>query len=139
MHAITLRFFFAALVGGAVSQAALDLRTLALSGGGTGGQLAAAGKNFTQYLCNGTDALSWCMNGEYAHCQVSTHAQGACLRSAAGHSLTAVCDAAGAQVRFLQYESSANCTGGATAATQLADVCQQGGGGQYFVKLECQS
>jgi hypothetical protein len=99
--------------------------------------ITGVGQNFTQYLCNGTDSLNWCENGQYDKCKVSTHAQGACLLSAGGHSLKAVCDSLDANVIFSLYETSKDCTGDVITSTELTDLCMQGGGGAYFVKLEC--
>ena len=76
---------------------------------------------------------------DITECIASTHYQGACLHSAGGHSLTAMCQASalGLVVDYKLYESSTNCTGAITPVHQSTDVCQQGGGGAYFVKLEC--
>jgi len=92
-------------------------------------------KNLTQYLCTGADALSWCMN-DLSKCQKSTHLQGSCMKSKGGHSLKASCDTLG-NVNFDIFATSTDCTGADTKIQQLADTCQQGQGGAYFVKLEC--
>jgi hypothetical protein len=77
------------------------------------------------------------MNKKYDQCKVSHHVQGACLSSAGGHSLKAVCTAGDASIAYSIYATSSDCTGPVTNSTQITDLCQQGGGGQYFVKLEC--
>ena len=92
--------------------------------------------NFTQYLCNGTSALGDCMN-DLSKCQASHHPQGACLHSKGGHSLRSHCGDAGAEMHIEIFATSTDCTGLSTNVTQLVDTCQQGGGGAYFVKLEC--
>lgn len=97
----------------------------------------APGDTFTQYLCNGTDALDWCMNSKYENCDVSTHTQGDCLPSKGGHSLRATCTNFDAQVTYEIYAESSDCSGAMQKQFQVVDLCQQGGGGEYFVKLEC--
>ena len=93
---------------------------------------------YCRILCNGTDALSECMNKKYDKCKVSSNVQGQCYHSAGGHSLKAVCISGGTSVAFSIYATTADCTGPVSNVTQITDLCQQGGGGQYFVKLECQ-
>jgi tripeptidyl-peptidase I len=96
----------------------------------------AAAKNFTQYVCKGPDALGNCEN-DLSKCDGTTHEQGACLHTKSGHSLRARCGTEGS-VNFELFETTANCTGAVTKIQQLEDTCQQGGGGAYFVKLECE-
>jgi hypothetical protein len=47
--------------------------------------------------------------------------------SKGGHSLRAVCSSGGAQIDFEVFGGSADCTGASQNATQLTDICQQGG------------
>ena len=40
-------------------------------------------------------------------------------------------------MHFSIYPTSADCSGAPQNITQTVDLCQQGQGGAYFVKLEC--
>jgi hypothetical protein len=74
---------------------------------------------------------------DLSQCAATHHQQGACLHTKSGHSLKASCGGAGT-VNFQLFETTADCTGPITKISQLADTCQEGGGGKYFVKLECE-
>lgn len=95
-----------------------------------------ANATFTQYYCNGTNALGDCMN-DIKKCHASTNEQGACLHTQSGGSLVGHCDTGGYQIIYEIYPDSPSCQGTPQKAVQPTDICQQGGGGEYFVKLEC--
>jgi len=95
------------------------------------------GQNFTQYLCNNSKPLDACTN-DLSKCYASTHIQGTCLQTGHGSSsATAVCGLG--NIKYKIYVGSHNCTGKAVESTQILDVCEEGGGGKFFVKLECQT
>lgn len=102
------------------------------------GAVAAAGGNFTQYVCDGGNALNECETG--TGCSTTTHAQGACLTSGGGkNSLVVTCNKTplGEQVHFEIYDQSTNCTGRTNPFDEAADFCFQSGGGSSFIKYEC--
>lgn len=98
--------------------------------------LSTAAGNVTQYYCTGPNALAYCSQATNK-CKKTEVPQNSCRKSMGGHSLTAQCTGGGAQVVFTIFATTANCTGPNSTITQLTDLCQQGGGGAYFVKLEC--
>ena len=69
-------------------------------------------------------------------CRASVHVQGSCLQTNHGKS-SASAECGLGSIKYSIYVGSHNCSGPVEVSTQILDVCEEGGGGAYFVKLEC--